>query len=404
MRTSNAGVERIGGARRRRPAGAFTLVEIVAAMALAVLIMLGMVQVFKMASEAVSNTEATTDSYQMARGIFSGLQKDLLGFTPEGYLYVQPQRIFNPHGRTCTADRTPTCRKELGTNPSGSESMETTKHWYNFDTLAFTAVGRNVEMGLGSNNPEESSSAEIVYTYGRRAANGKINPWAGTPFTNADSRGTCLVREAFLNAGELTGHIVAPFQSVKWTRSSFIMMQQENEWKVSPKYRVSPMRIGSSDGFGNMAQKIDADERGGFDSDVNYIVSDRVSEFMVEVWAYANGELGWQRPIGEPIKTDGSPHYLWCGTKRNPKGEVTYKYSNPTREVTYTHFTMPNKIRVTVVIHPHNDQAPLEDHDYSTPSTFKYRGDVFRQVFRLSGVRGGRAEISGTSTSTSITD
>jgi len=378
MRTGKARVQRIGGVRRRRSGGAFTLVEIVAAMALSVIIMLGIVQVFKMASEAVTNTEATTDSHQMARGIFTILHRDLMSFSNEGYLYILPQRIRNPHAR----------------NPEIED-------WYNFDTLIFTAVGRFREMGTGMANPQESCFAEIMYSYARRAtSSGTPSPWNGTA-NNRDSRGVCLIRKAFLGAGEMSGS-TSPLGSVTGTRSCFIMMQGENKWSASPSYRISPMRVGSG-GYGTMAQIIDADEKEGFQPDVNYVIGDRVSEFMVEIWAYGDGQLGWQRPwpVGEPGKKDGKPHYLWCGTRRNPKGKVDCHYPDPEpdgRDVTHHHYTMPKMLRVTLVVHPHNDKAPLEDQPYANQDIKKYRGEVFRRVFRLSGVRGGRMKLPTTTT------
>ncbi len=359
MKTRKAFLRGLGGARQRRPAGAFTLVEIVAAMALSVLIMLGMVQVFKMASEAVTNTEATTDSHQMARGIFTILHQDLMSFSNEGYLYILPQLIKNPHA-----------------------SDPDIEDWYNFDTLIFTAVGRFREMGTGSANPQESCFAEIMYSYALRAtSSGTPSPWNGTAFKNTDPRGVCLIRKAFLGAGEMTGS-TSPLGPVTGTRSCFIMMQGENTWTASPRYRISPMRGGST-GYGDMAQRVDADEKNDFDSNVNYIIGERVSEFMVEAWGYKDGKFRWVRPLGEPIEKDGSPHFLWCGTRRNPKGKLTEGTAN------YYHYMMPKMLRVTVVVHPHNDKAPLEDQPYANQSK-KYRGEVFRQVFRLSGVRGGR--------------
>ena len=409
MRTRKAFLGRLGGARQRRSAGAFTLVEIVAAMALAVIIMLGIVQVFKMASEAVTNTESTTDSYQMARGIFTMLRQDLMRFSNEGYLYVLPQRIFNPHGRECTVDRRPAvnCLSRIGRNPGaisgGTIVNAQTDDWFEFDTLIFTAVGRFVEMGLGSKNPQESCFAEIMYSYARRAASGATtSPWSGTAFKNTDPRGVCLVRKAFLGAGEMTGS-TSPLGPVTGTRSSFIMMQQENTWSASPKYRISPMRVGST-GYGNMAQIIDADEKAGVDSNVNYVIGERVSEFMVEIWGYSADKYQWLRPPGEPHKKDGSPHFLWSGTRRNPEGKVTYNYTfrnniPRAKRETYYNYMMPKMLRVTVVVHPHTDKAPLEDHAYCESrrppetSTYKYRGEVFRRVFRLTGVRGGRMKV-----------
>ena len=51
---------------------------------------------------------------------------------------------------------------------------------------------------------------------------------------------------------------------------------------------------------------------------------------------------------------------------------------------------MPSMVRVTLVVHPYSDNRPLRRQPYigDIPTSFykKYRGMVFRRVFRLNGV------------------
>jgi hypothetical protein len=112
---------------------------------------------------------------------------------------------------------------------------------------------------------------------------------------------------------------------------------------------------------------------------VNWVLADRVSEFFVEVWAMQqNGSYQWYRP--DPVtQPQNVRKLLWCGNAPNCQN--------------WYQRTMPRMIRVTLVVHPHTDTAPLSQEPYAaaaarkpSPYTNKYQGMVFREVFRVNGL------------------
>jgi len=394
MKTANGQ----GGARRSGPA--FTLVEIMAAMSLSVIILLGVVQVFKMATDSTSLAEATSDAYGVGRAIFRVLQKDLAALSPEGYLYIQPSMLLNPEDTR--DDKTGEYFKKSSTN---------TMRWCNFDCLYFTAVGRFQEMGTGSNNPQDSAAAEIFYGPARRSDGSRVSPWAGS-MQHADGRSVCLIRKAFLSGPTMTAAALRVNSTPTAGQHTFLMMQAENVFSASPSYRLTPLAVGSSGDYGSSsAQIIDVDFGSNMPQpSVNYVLSERVSQFIVEFWGWDGSKFKWQRATLAPSQgmrkytgpgsganyytsrldfnastgfgggstTEGpvDTKYLWCGYRPNPK------FANQP--------FVPQMLRVTVVVHPHNDQTPLSEKPYGS---YQYRGDVFRQVFRVVGPRGGLRTI-----------
>lgn len=393
MKTANGQ----GVARRSGPA--FTLVEIMAAMSLSVIILLGVVQVFKMATDSTSLAEATSDTYGVGRAIFTVLQKDLAAMAPEGYLYIQPSMLLNPED---TRDNTGAYLKKSSTN---------TMRWYNYDCLYFTAVGRFQEMGTGSNNPQDSAAAEVFYGPARRSDGGTVSPWAGS-MQHADGRSVCLIRKAFLCGPTMTAAALRVNSTPTTGQHTFLTMQQENLFSASPSYRLTPILVGSGGTYASSsAQIIDVDFGSNIPQpSVNYVLSERVSQFIVEFWGWDGSQYKWQRATLAPTQplrkytgpgsgtyytsrrdfsagtgsyggasgTEGAvdTKYLWCGYRPNPK------FANQP--------FVPQMLRVTVVVHPHNDQTPVYEKPYGS---YQYRGDVFRQVFRVVGHRGGLRTI-----------
>jgi Tfp pilus assembly protein PilW len=70
-------------ALRSRAAG-FTLVELTVALFLAVFLMVGVAEIFKISSDTASMVEAVSDSHQMARSALNMLTQDLSQFAPDG--------------------------------------------------------------------------------------------------------------------------------------------------------------------------------------------------------------------------------------------------------------------------------------------------------------------------------
>jgi hypothetical protein len=335
----------------------------------------------------------------MARGVFSVLQKDLWSASHQGYIYIQPSMLLNPEDTRDTAGK---YFGKVSTN---------TMRWCDFDGLYFTAVGRFREMGTGAGNPDEAVAAQIFYGPARRSGNGEVSPWAASRY-NADSRSVCLIRKSFLGGPNLSAAALRVNSLPTAAQHTFAMMQRENEFSASPSYRLTPQLVGSSGDYGSStSQIINVDFGTGIPSpNVNYVLSERVSQFLVEVWAWDGSKYKWQRatvPSTQGLRSYTGPvagsyltsklafgastgayggasgndgpvdtKYLWTGYRPNPKFAAQ-------------RFT-PQMLRVTLVVHPHSDQVPLYDKPYGS---FQYRGDVFRQVFRLAGQRGGMRDI-----------
>lgn len=368
-------MNRGGRVRTAGRQGGFTLVEILAAMSLAVLVMLGVAQVFKIASDAVTEAESWSSGYGLGRSTFSMLERDLRCFTNEGYFAiisadVPASLVFG--GTTRYAAQNPT-------NPDK----------YRFDALMFTVVGRTEDMegntGTGAATTV-GTAAEIVYTFAGRqgSSGGTVLPYEVISTGDDDPRTMILVRKVFPVKGNpsLTGY----GSSLQWYNPSskangalaLMSVDRWNDMGIS-KFRVSVPLTAMAGNNATSQPKVTttATWSGGFptyDSTVNTVVCERISEFYVEALVGASGAESWQRPA-----LTGRSAGLWCGNLR----AATTSYA-PFKE-TY----LPRLIRVTAVVHPANDQRPLRQESYAgdIPSGYprKYRGMVFRQVFSLNG-------------------
>ena len=116
-------------------ARAFTLVELVTAVSIMTIIMIGVVEIFAIVTQTATEAEAIHGAYQQMRATLDRLNRDLRGITPEGYLKITT------------------------TTPTGGDSN------YHSDALAFVSVGRH--SGI-YNDPQEpprrAGAAEILYT------------------------------------------------------------------------------------------------------------------------------------------------------------------------------------------------------------------------------------------------
>lgn len=362
-----------GTAGRRR---GFTLVELMAAMTLAVLIMISVAHIFKEASTMVEDTEAISSGYQAGRGVMTTLQRDLSRFAPQGYLRIVPVDLSLRH-----------------TWVGSTGSKTTVSSLYRFDTLIFTALGRFEEMGrdLGANvAPAESTSAEILYTFAAREDGSSDDVFVrekrnigGSLFIDDDARTMVLVRKAFLGSRQTSGYVSGPALTARQFTSqsrSCLPMMALDRWadygrKEEPYYRLQPppeMNI-LTNGQPLVNVRPSGNTFPRYDASVNLVVADRISEFAVEYWGRkGDGTYGWIRP--DPDHNDARRMMHWTGVGRYPH--------NNQRQL-----LMPSMIRVTVCLHSPNDSAWLEDEGYADRiaeyQAPKYRGMVFRQVFAL---------------------
>lgn len=117
----------------------FTIIEMIVAAVTVTVVMLGLIQVFRMATDAVSGASDAQEAYQQARGIFEMLRRDLAGLTKDGYLRIR--------------------KKELRGKAGGE-----TAGFYSVDCLAFTSTGTHPGVSPGISENIMAPAAELVYT------------------------------------------------------------------------------------------------------------------------------------------------------------------------------------------------------------------------------------------------
>jgi len=124
--------------RKTRHAGGFTLIEMMAAAGIVVAMMVGIVAVFRMATDAVLETNDKHEVYQRARGIFSALARDIACLSTDGYL-------------------------RIATKLQSGKAGEGT---YDADLLVFTTTGVFPSVNLDDMPPNTppAPAAEVVYT------------------------------------------------------------------------------------------------------------------------------------------------------------------------------------------------------------------------------------------------
>jgi prepilin-type N-terminal cleavage/methylation domain-containing protein len=476
----------------------FTLIEVLTAVALTAGLMLGVIQIFKMSTDAAGQTEQASDAMEMGRGVMTQLESDLGEFAPEGYLWVRCQEMDPLY---------------WGTTVGSAVSMTASDGGrYRFDSLAFSvafAAPTTTSGGAAKSNPVFSNAGfaaggQVAYTFGQRnsavpALSSYYSPYMGT-LNNCDQRGVVLVRKVYLNQSSpgSGGWTVCLGQDQTGTGSvnstvnvasnyaltqNAAMIQAATEstsatstlatWVLAPHFRLSPASFYyAMQANGGAAYwqpiinvpdpSIPAAGVGSTSnlSELDNIVCDRVSEFFVDVW---NGGAWVPNRMTMPTGTPGyyvfpgpggpstlpQPYYLsmttgaptaaaggsWgaaagtgylasgYGTTRcfvagvgatsvgiapdsqAAVGSVTLLRdnmlwlglsANPLNRYDKTGLSasagdlpppsMPSMIRVTLVVHPHSDQTPLSREPYFAGSSLqRYRGVVFREIFKLSG-------------------
>lgn len=354
--------------RRRRPYAArgFTLVELTVALFLAVFMMVGVAEIFKISADTAKQVEAISDTHQMARGALNLITEDISQAAPDGYFFILPISM-----KASLPD-------VFGKLPTGHDLYSYRREaFYRFDTLYFTAVGRFRQLGGGGS--AIAPGAQIFYGPGlRQAGSGNVGFRAGIDSDppDSDQRGALLIRKAFLiseNPDPMSSATAPLIRSIPAISNSiFAQMALENIHSTLPRHRIKPIMDAKT--VLTDFQPIDVKgSAAGYDRNIDFMVADRVSEFIVEVWGYntSTQQMEWIRPSvsvqrDKPDKPD--TNYIWTlGAKNVRLSGIP---------------TMPEMIRVTMVLHPHNDQEPLQPFTHYSK---KFVGDVFRRIIRLPG-------------------
>ncbi len=387
MKTWNV-EDRVGAVSCR---GGFTLVEILAAMTLAVLVMLGVAQVFKISSEAVTEAESLSGGYQYGRALMTTLERDLRCFASEGYL-----AIIGPNAGSGTAPGSTgiLINQQFGTYTTTNPL----KVRYPFDTLMFTTVGRIEDLESSTaTSAAMGTGAEVVYTLAYRSEpGGTKSPYLTISTANADPRTMMLVRRVYpinnttvnttgnsavTTAWRAGGTTSSPgvTSAPKDTRYTCLTALSTDRWNDKTLgFRLRYPAVIPDDPASSAPQpQVDtsvtwSDGFPTYGDSVNMVVCERISQFYVE--AFVDG--AWRHVSNASNRFAA----LWCGNLRLAS----------TLDAALAGTCMPELIRVTAVVHPANDQRPLKMQPYAgnIPDTYPkfYRGMVFRQVFALNGL------------------
>ena len=131
----------------------FTLVELITAASLMTVMMLGVVEIFGTVTETAAEAEVQNFANQQLRTFFDSLNRDLHGFTRQGYLKITPGTVT-----------------QAGTGGITATSSVPDGNSYGFYALAFVSLGqwkKGMDSGTydsTANTMADALAAEVVYT------------------------------------------------------------------------------------------------------------------------------------------------------------------------------------------------------------------------------------------------
>jgi len=197
----------------RKPAAAFTLVELITAASLMTVMMLGVVEIFGTVTTAATKAEAQNFAYQQLRSCLDALNQDLRGLTHEGYL------AFRGASLTESSDWSTFTWSPANFRTSGVPTATD----YAFYSLGFVSVGQWVGTWNTSAN---ANAAELLYTNSvftnpdLSAPNGRLNIEGRC----LDPRRGILGRGVWLLNGQAPGS-GSPQERDYWASSSCFLAQ-----------------------------------------------------------------------------------------------------------------------------------------------------------------------------------
>jgi Tfp pilus assembly protein PilW len=224
-------------------ARAFTLVELVTAVSIMTIIMIGVVEIFAIVTRTAAGAEAIHGAYQQMRATLDRLNCDLRGITPEGYIRIDANETAG--------------------------------------TLAFVSVGRH----SGTYEPQtcRAGAAEILYTTNVATPTSPLTIDGNT----LDHRRGVLARSAWLMGGQ----------------SDATAADGQDKAKVSYLGNLyaslggpTPLSVGRAS---TSVVPFLPGDTGTPNANIRRVMSTCTSEFFVEYW---DGS-GWQHPAPGETKT-----------------------------------------------------------------------------------------------------
>jgi type II secretory pathway pseudopilin PulG len=321
--------------RRRtgRPAApAFTLVELVTAVALVSIMMLGVVEIFTMITDTAAEAEAAANAQQQMRGLFDQLHRDLRGLTRDGYLRIESNWSIPVETQVGGRDVWQMCDPVPATDPTVADKTRA----YAVNTLAFTSLGQ----WEGTFNPQQarSAAAEVLYTNYTKTPGQYLT--LGTRTTREDPRRGVLGRAAWI----MDGTAGAGNEWVDQSKAAFLGQLVVDGLAYPGTHTVvDPWVAGLA--FPSSPETL------------RRVMVTCASEFYVEYW-----EETWASN-------------RWDGQWRNrPEGGAAALW-------TYESPVWPKALRITAVVHDPGDIGPAELDSSGNPK--RHRGYALQEVFWL---------------------
>lgn len=377
---------------RARARQAFTLVELITATALMTVMMLGVVQIFAIVTQAAGDAQAMEFAIQQQRALFDTLYNDFNGLTREGYLRIAKGYfdVTTAVGTNAPLAAFPTIIPTLATYRSGTMKPANTippplpitiagaalancESWYGCDPLQFVSIGqfRSVSPNppwnnaSGGANATASGAAEVMYTNNVLTPTNflYVQPGGSEPNVYVDNRKGVLMRAAWLigtsgAAGASDDDhdpALAPWlselQTATQTRTNTTLFPAPRNRQLT----VTPFVLGAPTGAVQIR--------------LNRVITCCTSEFFVEWFDPGTPTTPIDNWFGAVSWTGVGASVTLVSTDTNK----TYGKIDPTTGG--QKLTWPRAVRVTMAIHDPADRTPLQS------NVNRYRGYAMQGVF-----------------------
>ncbi|MCX5685071.1 MAG: hypothetical protein NT049_15510 [Planctomycetota bacterium] len=339
--------------RRLRQTRGFTLVELITAASLMTVMMVGVVQIFAIITEAAGQAQGNAYAMEQGRALMDSIHRDIRGFDRLGYMRIQRSDI-NDTGTASTYTRPipPTTRPKPGVPIfNGTGNIIT---WYSSDCLALTSVNY-WEGQMGGTSPRKSTGAEVVYTSNIKTPTNRFEV-ASTP---VGPRRGLLARGVWVVGGSTTAG--TGMNSSDGSAASVISdlgtAKKQSRLEVSDgtdaACAVSPMSLTPLSTASNTGWAQANESSSGTTWQLRRVAACCLSEFLVETLEVTTltPPLQWTRRSWtvKPIAFGGS-----------------------------TDKQAPLAIRVTIAIHDPSDKKP------STGTSGRFEGYALQETFWVS--------------------
>jgi Tfp pilus assembly protein PilW len=318
--------------RLSRPSRAFTLIELVTAASLMTVMMLGVVQIFAMITEAAGEAEGLHSAQAQQRALFDMLHRDFDGLTHEGYL-----RIIK--------------------NPTNITDVKT----YAGDVLAMTTVGAFTGAWGPTGNPAayKGTAAEVVYTTNVRTPDNVLKVVVPTSTVTVDQRKGILGRGVWIFSGSVPASDLNLDDRTKVETLAKLAANPAQRVIQDPKLMFS---VGLASVVGPQVWPVSTVSGSSVNpQSLRRVMTTCTSEFYVEV-------LDYDSTAGKYTWVPGGSTYL------TPKDNATMDWKPGITDPRW-----PKAVRITVATHAPDDRLPPATP--AAPGYERFQGYAMQEVF-----------------------